>query len=134
MPDLPLPALFARGSAAHRASEAGGAPQVRCERAAGAPPLTSTRQSVCDVGVSALRAAAASVRRLSLFSANERVDDVGTSELKYLLVPFLLAEARPAASIAAARLRTLSSLASQPQPHPPHSCSSACRRRTGPRW
>jgi hypothetical protein len=44
--------------------------------------------------MAALRAATEGVRRLALFSSNETVDDVATGDLKYLLVPFYLAEAR----------------------------------------
>ena len=52
-------------------------------------------QDAVTAGADALRRAAAAVRQLSLFSSNERADDVATADLKYLLVPFYLAEARP---------------------------------------
>lgn len=44
--------------------------------------------------MAALRGAGEGVRRLALFSSNEAADDVATGDLKYLLVPFYLAEAR----------------------------------------
>ena len=70
------------------------------------------------MGVAALRAASAAVRRLALFSHNERVDDVATAELKYLLVPFMLAEVRlrrrrRAASVSASPSWRASSLSAQ---------------------
>jgi hypothetical protein len=51
--------------------------------------------------MAALRAATEGVRRLALFSSNETVDDVATGDLKYLLVPFYLAEARRQSALAA---------------------------------
>lgn len=74
---LPLPALFARGFAAHLTSDAG-----------------SADAGAVAGGVRALRLAAAAARRLALFSPNECLDDVSTPQLKYLLTPYLLAEAR----------------------------------------
>ena len=41
-----------------------------------------------------LRRATESVRQLGLFSRNEEADDVATGELKYLLLPLLLAQVR----------------------------------------
>ena len=41
-----------------------------------------------------LRRATEAVRQLGLFSRNEEADDVATGELKYLLLPLLLAEVR----------------------------------------
>ncbi len=60
-------------------------------------------QEALTAGVGALRAAAAAVQRLALFSSNETLDDVATADLKYLLVPFYLAEARATAHAAAHR-------------------------------
>lgn len=39
-----------------------------------------------------LREAAVKIEMLSLFSPNEEIDDVPTSDMKYLLVPFMLAQ------------------------------------------
>lgn len=78
---LPLPALFARGYAAHREAESGGGGASR---------------EVVEGGVRSLRAASAAVRALALFSPNETLADVSTPTIKYLLLPFLLAEARSA--------------------------------------
>jgi immunoglobulin-binding protein 1 len=63
---------------------------VRRARALSAARL----QEAVARGVAALRMAAEAVSRLSLFSSNEAADDVATGDLKYLLVPFYLAEAR----------------------------------------
>ena len=57
-------------------------------------------------GIAALRGAAEGVRRLALFSSNESADDVATGDLKYMLVPFYLAEARAPTRNAACRPRS----------------------------
>ena len=57
-------------------------------------------------GIAALRGAAEGVRRLALFSSNESADDVATGDLKYLLVPFYLAEARARTSNVKRSLRS----------------------------
>lgn len=46
--------------------------------------------------IAKLKAIAYRIRELRLFSPNEELDDVATADLKFLLVPFLLAEATAA--------------------------------------
>ena len=65
-------------------------------------------------GIAALRGAAEGVRRLALFSSNESADDVATGDLKYMLVPFYLAEARHART-GTATLRPLSACVTAPR-------------------
>jgi hypothetical protein len=107
--DLPLSVLFARGYAAYRGAEEGSAsqarvcpaPQLACLVCASVSEFLTA--SVCYVpllqaqlheGVASLRQASNIARQLSLFSRNEEADDVATTDLKFLLLPFLLAQAR----------------------------------------
>jgi TAP42-like family len=109
--DLPLSVLFARGYAAYRGAEEGSASQVRvcpapqlaCPVCASVSefltaslcvPCTSLLQAQLHEGVASLRQASNIARQLSLFSRNEEADDVATTDLKFLLLPFLLAQAR----------------------------------------
>jgi hypothetical protein len=100
--DLPLSVHFARGYAAYRSM-------------ASSSDLFS--QETCRAGCASLRSAERAVRSLALFSRNEGVDDVATAHLKYLLVPFLQAEARLEEPASASRLI----LGSSP-------CCSSCSR------
>lgn len=76
--------------------------------------------------MAALRHAAAAVRALGVFSRNERAEDVATGDLKYLLVPFLLAEVRP---------RALPSAPASPRAHTSLcSCWFSCASRSARRW
>jgi hypothetical protein len=56
--------------------------------------FSSHHQAHLADGVATLRRATEAVRQLGLFSRNEEADDVATGELKYLLLPFLLAQVR----------------------------------------
>ncbi|WOK99869.1 PP2A regulatory subunit TAP46 [Canna indica] len=75
MEELPLPALFEEASKIHfMASE------------------SSIDQNVLRKGIQALRRCDEMISKLGLFSSNETKDDVSTANLKYLLVPFYIAE------------------------------------------
>jgi len=109
--DVPLSVLFARGYAAYRGAEEGSASQVRVCLAPqlACPPCGASVSEFFDClcacrvpltqaqlhdGVASLRQASNIARQLSLFSRNEEADDVATTDLKFLLLPFLLAQAR----------------------------------------
>ena len=91
-------------------------------------------------GIDSLRAAWTAVRRLALFSKNETKDDLATTALKFLLIPFYLSEACRAARIIQP-CNTLSDLSdwnasSRPPAYPfrrwagtrsRHICLSECR-------
>ncbi|KAJ4820962.1 PP2A regulatory subunit TAP46 [Rhynchospora pubera] len=73
--ELPLPALFEQARQIHsNASE------------------SSVDQDNVKKGIELLRRCDGMVSKLGLFSSNETKDDVSTSNIKYLLVPFYLAE------------------------------------------
>ncbi|KAG0479869.1 hypothetical protein HPP92_010491 [Vanilla planifolia] len=75
MDDLSLPSLFELARKIHiKASE------------------SSVDQEVLKKGIEALRRCDEMVSKLGLFSSNETKDDVSTTNLKYLLVPFYLGE------------------------------------------
>ncbi|AQK57288.1 PP2A regulatory subunit TAP46 [Zea mays] len=73
--DLPLPALFDRASRLHALASS-----------------SALDQDGIRTGVELLRRCDEMVGRLGLFSPNETKDDVSTANLKYLLVPYYLAE------------------------------------------
>lgn len=75
MEDLPLPALFEQARKIHSAATESG-----------------TDQELVSKGCEALRKCEDMVSKLGLFSANETKDDISTTNLKYILVPFYLAE------------------------------------------
>lgn len=77
--DLPLPSLFQRARAILRQLEV-------------APAADPATQRLVTEGAACLRAAAAAVDTLALFSSNEDRDDLATGDIKYLLVPFHQAE------------------------------------------
>ncbi|CAK0904066.1 unnamed protein product, partial [Prorocentrum cordatum] len=56
---------------------------------------------------SRIRAVAFRVRELRLFSPNEELDDISTADLKFLLVPFLLAQVTSATRDLSRRLEWL---------------------------
>uniref|UniRef100_A0A2P2JPS9 PP2A regulatory subunit TAP46 n=1 Tax=Rhizophora mucronata TaxID=61149 RepID=A0A2P2JPS9_RHIMU len=75
MEDLPLPALFDKARKIHLSvTESGG------------------DQETVRKGRDALQKCDEMVGNLGLFSANETKDDISTTNLKYILVPFYLAE------------------------------------------
>ncbi|PON72050.1 TAP42-like protein [Parasponia andersonii] len=76
MEEMPLSALFEQARRIHLlATESGGADQ-----------------EVVRKGCEALRKCEEMISKLGLFSANETKDDISTTNLKYLLVPFYLGE------------------------------------------
>ncbi|KAI7842410.1 hypothetical protein COHA_004049 [Chlorella ohadii] len=77
--ELPLKELFQRSRAIVRQLEA-------------APTSDPATQRLVARGAECLRAAAAAVDALALFSANEDRDDLATADIKYLLIPFYQAE------------------------------------------
>lgn len=77
--ELPLPALFQRARATLKQLEA-------------APASDPATQRLAARGAECLRAAAAAVDALALFSPNEDRDDLATGDIKYLLIPFYQAE------------------------------------------
>lgn len=74
--ELPLPALFEQARKIH--SMASESPSID--------------QEMVNKGIEALRKCEDMIGKLGLFSANESKDEIGTSALKYMLVPFYLAE------------------------------------------
>eukprot|EP00887_Chlorella_sp_A99_P004672 scaffold4.g4672.t1 len=94
--DLSLPALFAAARAAlWRADEL--------------PPADARSAAALALAGSALAQAAAMVDALALFSPNEELEDVATSDLRYLLIPFHQAEVaeRSRTAVPAARATAL---------------------------
>lgn len=77
--ELPLSALFQRARATLKQLEA-------------APASDPATQRLVARGAECLRAAAAAVDALALFSPNEDRDDLATGDIKYLLIPFYQAE------------------------------------------
>ncbi|GJN28362.1 hypothetical protein PR202_gb16473 [Eleusine coracana subsp. coracana] len=73
--DLPLPALFDKASRLHSLASS-----------------SSLDQEGIRKGVDLLRRCDEMVSKLGLFSSNETKDDVSTTNLKYLLVPYYLGE------------------------------------------
>lgn len=78
MQELPLKEVFQRAHAILKQLEV-------------APSDPATQRLVAR-GAQCLRAAAAAVDTLALFSANEDRDDLATTDIKYLLIPFYQAE------------------------------------------
>lgn len=75
MEDMPLPALFEQARKIHlKATE------------------SSADQELVRKGCEALQKCEEMISKLGLFSSNETKDDISTVNLKYLLVPFYLAE------------------------------------------
>lgn len=77
--ELPLKELFQRARAIIKQLET-------------APATDPATQRLVARGAECLRAAAAAVDALALFSANEDRDDLATADIKYLLIPFYQAE------------------------------------------
>ncbi|XP_048231441.1 PP2A regulatory subunit TAP46 [Ricinus communis] len=75
MEDLPLPALFEQAHKIHAAATESGADQEMVKK-----------------GCEALHKCEEMINKLGLFSVNETKDDISTSNLKYTLVPYYLAE------------------------------------------
>ncbi|CAJ1974409.1 unnamed protein product [Sphenostylis stenocarpa] len=75
MEDLPLPALFEQARKIHAAATE-----------------SAADQEVVRKGCEALHRCEDMVTNLGLFSSNETKDDISTANLKYILVPFYLAE------------------------------------------
>ncbi|KAI3409131.1 uncharacterized protein J3R85_019762 [Psidium guajava] len=75
MEDMPLPSLFEQSRRIHLAATESAVDQDTVRR-----------------GIEALRKCEDMISKLGLFSANETKDDISTSNLKYILVPFYLAE------------------------------------------
>ncbi|KAJ3671198.1 hypothetical protein LUZ60_008624 [Juncus effusus] len=75
MEDLPLPALFEQARQIHSTASD-----------------SSVDQDTLRKGIELLRQCDEMVSKLGLFSSNETKDDVNTTNLKYLLVPFYLGE------------------------------------------
>ncbi|KAF3432807.1 hypothetical protein FNV43_RR23909 [Rhamnella rubrinervis] len=75
--DLPLPALFEQARKIHLLVTESGA---------------SSDQEVVRKGCEALEKCEEMISKLGLFSSNETKDDISTTNLKYLLVPFYLGE------------------------------------------
>lgn len=98
--DLPLSVLFARGQAAFRDLDSGvkqarkkSGHHLRLPRQQSQSLTHDTiRQASVEKGVEALTSAWQAVRRGALFSPNESKDDLSTSHLKYVLVPYYLGE------------------------------------------
>ncbi|XP_052173402.1 PP2A regulatory subunit TAP46 [Diospyros lotus] len=75
MEEMPLPSLFEQARRIHVTASESGADQEMVRR-----------------GCKALRQCDDMISKLGLFSANETKDDISTTNLKYLLVPYYLAE------------------------------------------
>ncbi|KAI9380830.1 hypothetical protein POPTR_015G012200v4 [Populus trichocarpa] len=76
MEDLPLPSLFDQASKIHlKATESG-----------------SNDKELVKKGIEALENCEEMISKLGLFSSNETKEDISTTNLKYILVPFYLAE------------------------------------------
>ncbi|XP_039687607.1 PP2A regulatory subunit TAP46 isoform X2 [Medicago truncatula] len=75
MEDMPLPALFEQARKIHATATESGADQELVKK-----------------GCEALNKCENMVNRLGLFSANETKEDISTTDLKYILVPYYLAE------------------------------------------
>ncbi|KAJ1392649.1 TAP46-like protein [Sesbania bispinosa] len=75
MEDMPLPALFEQARKIHATATESGADQELVKK-----------------GCEALNKCEDMVNKLGLFSANETKEDISTTNLKYILVPFYLAE------------------------------------------
>ncbi|KAJ6677368.1 PP2A REGULATORY SUBUNIT TAP46 [Salix viminalis] len=76
MKDLPLPSLFDQASKIHlNATESG-----------------SNDKELVKKGIEALENCEEMISKLGLFSSNETKEDISTTDLKYILVPFYLAE------------------------------------------
>jgi len=68
---------------------------------------SSVEQEDLQALINKLKAIAHRVMQLRLFSPNEELDDVSTADLKFLLLPFLLAEVTAATRDMSARLEAL---------------------------
>ncbi|KDP30499.1 hypothetical protein JCGZ_16178 [Jatropha curcas] len=75
MEDMPLPALFEKARKIHLTATESGADQDTIRK-----------------GCEALEKCEEMISKLGLFSANETKDDISTTNLKYILVPYYLAE------------------------------------------
>ncbi|CAK7324190.1 unnamed protein product [Dovyalis caffra] len=76
MEDLPLPSIFDQASKIHlKATDSG-----------------SNDQELVNKGIEALEKCEEMISKLGLFSSNETKEDISTANLKYILVPFYLAE------------------------------------------
>ncbi|MBA0755626.1 hypothetical protein Gogos_020395 [Gossypium gossypioides] len=75
MDDMPLPAVFEQASKIHLTATESGADQDLVKK-----------------GCEALGKCEDMISKLGLFSSNETKDDISTTNLKYILVPFYLAE------------------------------------------
>ncbi|MBA0788241.1 hypothetical protein Gotri_027529 [Gossypium trilobum] len=75
MDDMPLPSLFEQASKVHLTATESGADQDLVKK-----------------GCEALGKCEDMISKLGLFSSNETKDDISTTNLKYILVPFYLAE------------------------------------------
>ncbi|MBA0875946.1 hypothetical protein Goshw_025041 [Gossypium schwendimanii] len=75
MDDMPLPSLFEQASKIHLTATESGADQDLVKK-----------------GCEALGKCEDMISKLGLFSSNETKDDISTTNLKYILVPFYLAE------------------------------------------
>ncbi|KGN52420.1 PP2A regulatory subunit TAP46 [Cucumis sativus] len=75
MEDLPLPSIFEQGRKIHNAATE-----------------SALDQDAVRKGCEALRKCEDMIGKLGLFSANETKEDISTGNLKYILVPFYLAE------------------------------------------
>ena len=80
--DLPLPALFRRAEATFQKLQAQQTP----------PISPSTQTQLINDALASLDRASLLVESLGLFSSNEDKDDLTTSEIKYLLIPYYKAE------------------------------------------
>ncbi|KAH8487647.1 hypothetical protein Peur_069044 [Populus x canadensis] len=76
MEDLPLPSLFDQASKIHLKSTESG----------------SSDKELVKKGIEALENCEEMISKLGLFSSNETKEDISTTNLKYILVPFYLAE------------------------------------------
>lgn len=74
MQEMPLPALFEQGSKIHASAE------------------SSVDQDTVRKGCEILRQCEEMIGKLGLFSVNETKEDISTANLKYILVPYYLAE------------------------------------------
>lgn len=75
MEDMPLPALFEQARKIHATATESGADQELVKK-----------------GCEALNKCENMINRLGLFSANETKEDISTTDLKYILMPYYLAE------------------------------------------
>jgi flagellin-specific chaperone FliS len=75
MEDMPLPALFEQARKIHATATEFGADQELVKK-----------------GCEALNKCEDMINKLGLFSANETKEDISTTDLKYILVPYYLAE------------------------------------------